>query len=47
VRLSQGYHIEYGGQFENEAQASRLLHWLSLGVVVSIFFILDRPGLGA
>jgi CzcA family heavy metal efflux pump len=41
VRLQQGYHIEYGGQFESEAQASRQLLWLSLGVVVAIFFILS------
>ena len=33
VRLPQGYHVEYGGQFESEAQASRQLLWLSLGVV--------------
>ena len=31
VRLPQGFHIEYGGQFESEAQASRQLLWLSLG----------------
>ena len=41
VKLPQGYHIEYGGQFESEAQASRQLLWLSLGVVVAIFFILS------
>ena len=41
VRLPQGYHIEYGGQFESEAQASRQLLWLSLGVVVAIFIILS------
>ena len=40
VKLPQGYHIEYGGQFESEAQASRQLLWLSLGVVVAIFFVL-------
>ena len=40
VRLPQGYHIEYGGQFESEAQASRQLVWLSLGVIVAIFFLL-------
>jgi CzcA family heavy metal efflux pump len=40
VRLPRGYHIEYGGQFESEAQASRQLLWLSLGVIVAIFFVL-------
>jgi CzcA family heavy metal efflux pump len=40
VTLPRGYHIEYGGQFESEAQASRQLLWLSLGVVVVIFFVL-------
>jgi len=41
VTLPRGYHIEYGGQFESEAQASRQLLWLSLGVVVAIFFVLS------
>ena len=41
VRLPQGYHVEYGGQFESEAQASTQLLWLSLGVVIAIFFILS------
>jgi hypothetical protein len=41
VRLPQGHHIEYGGQFESEAEASRQLLWLSCGVVVAIFFILS------
>ena len=41
VQLPQGYHIEYGGQFESEAQASRQLLWMSLGVVVAIFFVLS------
>jgi Cu/Ag efflux pump CusA len=40
VRVPQAYRVEYGGQFESEAQASRQLLWLSLGVVVAIFFIL-------
>ncbi len=40
VNLPQGYRVEYGGQFESEAQASRELLWLSIGVVVAIFFIL-------
>ena len=41
VALPQGYRIEYGGQFESEDDASRQLLWLSLGVVVAIFFILS------
>jgi CzcA family heavy metal efflux pump len=41
VRLPQGYHVEYGGQFESEAQASRQLLLLSVGVIVAIFFILS------
>jgi CzcA family heavy metal efflux pump len=41
VTLPQGYRVEYGGQFESEAQASRQLLWLSAGVVVAIFFILS------
>jgi CzcA family heavy metal efflux pump len=40
IPMPQGYHIEYGGQFESEAQASRQLLWLSGGVVVAIFFLL-------
>jgi Cu/Ag efflux pump CusA len=40
VRLPAGYHVEYGGQFESEAQASRQLLWLSAGVIVAIFLIL-------
>jgi Cu/Ag efflux pump CusA len=40
VRMPRGYRVEYGGQFASEAQASRQLLWLSLGVVVAIFFIL-------
>jgi CzcA family heavy metal efflux pump len=41
VRVPQGYRIEYGGQFESEAQASRQLLWLSAGLVVAVFFILS------
>lgn len=40
IRMPQGYRVEYGGQFESEAQASRQLLWLSLGVIVAIFLIL-------
>lgn len=41
VTLPQGYRVEYGGQFESEADASQQLLWLSLGVIVAIFFILS------
>ncbi|MGE3845107.1 MAG: efflux RND transporter permease subunit, partial [Vicinamibacterales bacterium] len=41
VTLPEGYRIEYGGQFESEADASRQLLWLSIGVIVAIFFILS------
>jgi CzcA family heavy metal efflux pump len=41
VRLPQGYHVEYGGQFESEAQASRQLVLLSIGVIAAIFLILS------
>jgi CzcA family heavy metal efflux pump len=41
VAMPQGYHVEYGGQFESEAQASRQLLWLSVAVVIAIFFILS------
>jgi CzcA family heavy metal efflux pump len=41
VTLPQGYSVEYGGQFESEAQASTQLLWLSLGVMVAIFLLLS------
>jgi CzcA family heavy metal efflux pump len=41
VALPEGYRVEYGGQFESEADASRQLLWLSIGVIVAIFFILS------
>ncbi len=40
VRLPPGYRIEFSGQFESSEQASRLLFWLSLGVVGAMFFML-------
>jgi CzcA family heavy metal efflux pump len=40
VRLPQGYRLEYGGQFESEAQASRQLLWLSAAVIAGIFLLL-------
>ena len=40
VTLPNGYRVEYGGQFEAEAEASRLLLGLGLAAVAGIFLIL-------
>jgi CzcA family heavy metal efflux pump len=40
VALPQGYRIEYGGQFESEAEASRRLLILGAGVILGILLIL-------
>ncbi len=40
VQLPEGYRIEYGGQFENEANASRTLLLTSLLALLVIFFLL-------
>jgi len=40
VKLPQGYRVEYGGQFESEAEASRRLLILGAGVIAGILLIL-------
>lgn len=40
VTFPAGYHIEYGGQFESAAEASRLLFWLSIAAIVAIVVLL-------
>lgn len=42
VQLPEGYHVEFGGQFESEAAASRLLLGLSLvsiGVILLLLYL--------
>lgn len=40
VKLPEGYRVEYGGQFESEAEASRTLVLTSLLALMVIFFLL-------
>lgn len=40
VKLPEGYHIEYGGQFESEQAASRTLMIASLFAIMVIFLLL-------
>jgi CzcA family heavy metal efflux pump len=40
IKLPEGYHIEYGGQFEAEAEASKTLFFTSLLSIMVIFLLL-------
>jgi Cu/Ag efflux pump CusA len=40
IKLPEGYYVEYGGQFESEASASRTLAWTSLGALFLVFMLL-------
>lgn len=40
IILPEGYHIEYGGQFESAANASRILLLTTIGAIFIIFLIL-------
>ena len=40
ITLPEGYHIEYGGQFESEQAASRILLFTSMMSIVVIFLLL-------
>lgn len=40
IKLPQNYYIEYGGQFESEAAASRMLAWSTLGAILVILMLL-------
>lgn len=40
ITLPEGYHIEYGGQFESEERASRTIALVSIFSLLMIFFLL-------
>ena len=42
VELPEGYYVEYGGQFESQQSASRVLSFASLVALLVIFLMDDR-----
>lgn len=40
VQLPEGYHVEYGGQFESQESASRVLYLTCMVAIIVIFFLL-------
>lgn len=42
VKLPEGYYIEYGGQFESEANASRILILLSVIAILIIYLLIYK-----
>ena len=40
ITLPEGYHIEYGGQFESEEKASRTIALATIGALIVIFLLL-------
>ena len=42
VKLPEGYHVEYGGQFESAESASRTLSIATVGAILLIFLTLMR-----
>lgn len=40
VSLPEGYYVEYGGQFESEQQATRIISLVSIAAILIIFLIL-------
>jgi CzcA family heavy metal efflux pump len=41
IQMPTGYRVESSGQFESSEQAATLLLWLSIAVVIAMFFILS------
>lgn len=41
IKLPEGYHVEYGGQFESEQSASRILLLTSIISIIIIFLLLN------